>query len=439
MRLPRFALCTLVFSAGLCATALAATRPPTPAPDPLTLEQALDRAARNRPELTAFGADLDAAGLKLKHAGLPPNPEMGIEWDNLGGNLPDGDSRETTVSLSQPFETGGKPLARKKKGQAEMLQLHSGRTVAWLDIAAEVRLAFLEVLNARERLALQGEAGKIAAKLAEITREQVAAGKIAGTEETRAEARKAETTAETQKLKRLLAEAELNLAVVLGEPGTANVTAKERLTFEVPMPERQTLLAAVKDAPLLALRRNETRLAASNLSLEQTKAWPDPTVSVAVRDVPSEDARAVALGISIPLPFFQRNQVAVAEARALARKAKANEAAAARSLQTELIKAHTVLVAADQEARTLRTEVLSKATEAAEATQEGFRAGKFRYSDVLDASQFLMTVKGRYLDALLDLNRAAIALDRLLGKPAFIPGAGVSEKPAPSSLHRSTP
>ena len=76
-----------------------------------------------------------------------------------------------------------------------------------------------------------------------------------------------------------------------------------------------------------------------------------------------------------------------------------NEQAAARSLQTELIKTHTVLVAADQEARTLRTEGLNKAKEAAEAVQEGFRAGKFRYSDVLEASQSLMTMKTRYLDA----------------------------------------
>jgi len=317
-----------------------------------------------------------------------------------------------------------------------MLRLQREQAMTWLDIAAEVRTAFVEVLNARERLALQREAGKIASDVVAMTHEQVVAGKIAGTEETRAQARNAEALAETQKLKRLLTEAELNLATVLSEPDGAIVTAAGSLPHEVPIPDRQALLAEMKDTPLLALRRSETQLAKTSLSLEQAKAWSDPTLSLSVRDVPSEDARAFAIGVSIPLPLFQRNQPSLAEAGATAHKARANEAAASRRLQTELIKTHAVLVAADQEVRMLRADGLRKAAEAAEAVREGFRAGKFRYSDVLEASQSQAAMKARYLDALLDLNRAAIALDRLLGKPAL---PALSKNSSSSSTNRSTP
>lgn len=435
MRIQRSALCILVFSAGLGFSALAAAQSPAHEQG-LTLEAALDQASRNRPELISYQTDLEAAMLKLRHAGLPPNPELGVEWNNLGNDLPDGDTKETTVSLSQALEIGGKPSARKDKGQAEILRLQREQAMAWLDIAAEVRTAFVEVLNARERLALQREAGKIASDLVDMTHEQVVAGKIAGTEETRAQARKAEALAENQKLKRLLTEAELNLATVLSESGGVAVTAAGRLPHEVAVPDRQAVLAAMKDSPLLGLRRSETQLAKTSLSLEQANAWSDPSVSLSVRDVPSEDARAFAIGVSIPLPLFQRNQPSLAEAGAAAHKAMANEAAASRRLQTELIKAHAALVAADQEVSMLRADGLSKATEAAEAVQEGFRAGKFRYSDVLEASQSLMTMKARYLDALLDLNRAAIALDRLLGKPAL---PALSKNISSSTTNRSTP
>jgi len=416
------------------AQTLSSTKSSTPIE--LTLEEALDRASRNRHELSAHQTDLEVAAIKLKHAGLPPNPQLGVELNNLGGNLPNGDSPETIVSLSQPLEIGGKPSARKSKGRSEILRLQREQAVAWLDIAAEVRRAFLEVLSARERLALQHEAGKIALELVSITHEQVAAGKLAATEETRAEARKAETAAETQKFKRLLAEAELNLAAVLAEPGTATVTAEGHLLGEVAIPDRQALLAEMKSSPLLLLRRSEAQFATSNLSLEQANAWVDPTISLSVREVPDEDARAVAIGFSVPLPLFQRNQTALAEAGATAHKATMNEQAAARSLQTELSKTHAVLVSADQEARALRTDGLNRAKEAAEAVREGFRAGKFRYSDVLEASQLLMSMKTRYLDALLDLNRAAIDLDRFLGKPTI---PKISEKLAPPSSNRSNP
>ena len=440
MRIHRFALCTIVFAMSIGGAALALAKATDPVKnstsDNITLDQALDHAFRNRQELTAYQADLAAAKLRLQHAGLPPNPELGVEWNNLGGDLPSGDSKETTISLSQPFEIGGKASARKNKGQAEILRLQQEQAVAWLDIAAEVRTAFLEVLGTRERLALQDDAAKTASELVAITREQVAAGKLAGTEEMRAEAKKAEIAAETQRLKRLLADAELNLTIILAGAEKSGVTADGLLAPEVPIPDRETLLAEMKQSPLLALRRSETQLARTNLSLEQANAWSDPALSLAVREVPDEDARAVAIGVSIPLPLFQRNQAAVAEAGATAHKATANEAVAARRLQTELIKAHTNLVAADQEVRSLRNEGLSKATQAAEAVREGFRAGKFRYSDVLEASQALMAIKTRYLDALLDLNRAAVSLDRLLGKPAFPAIANESSKP---SSHRSTP
>jgi len=437
MRIKRFALCIIIFSVGLWWAPIppvqAADTITVSAPGGLTLEEALVLASQNRQELKGFRADLDAAAVKLKHAGLPPNPELQVEWDNLGGDLPADDVKETTVSLSQPFEIGGKPSARKNRGQAEIMRLQHEQSTTWLDIAAEVKMAFLEVLGAHERLALQHEAEQIASELAAITHERVAAGELAATEETRAEARKVETMVETRKFKTLLAESEFNLAMTLMETDKATVTVSGHLSQEVAIPDQQTLLAEMQNSPLLALRQSEAQLAASGLSLEQANAWSDPSFFVALREIPDQDARAVSVGFSVPLPLFQRNQAALADASATAQKAITNKENTARRLQTELIKAHTMLSAADQEARTLRNEVISRVTE--EAVREGFRAGKFRYSDVLEASQSREQAKVRHLEAILDLNRAAISLDRLLGRPS------IPEISHQSSLshHRSTP
>lgn len=440
MRCPRFVVCLIItVSAGLWAAALAPVQAaPAISPDhgAISLAEALHRAARQRPELAAVRQDLEAAGLKLGHAALPPNPELGVEWDNLGGNVAEDEGRETTISLSQPFELGGKALARQGRGQAEIERLRREQAAVWLDIGAEVSAAFLAVQAARERLALQREAEQIAVELAAITHERVAAGELAATEETRAAARQAETMAETSKLARLLAEAEQGLALALAEPDSGVVSAAGPLAQEVAIPERQTLLSGLEQSPVLALRKSERQLAASSLALEQANAWSDPALSLAVRERPGVAARAVTVGVSIPLPLFQRNQAALAEAGAGARKAAINEEAAARRLRNELLKAHGVLVAADQEARIWRQEVIRRAAEAAEAVREGFRAGKFRYSDVLEATQTLVTVKARHLDAILDLNRAAIDLDRLQGRPAF-PDNG--PQPVSFSQPRSQP
>lgn len=437
MRIQRFALHTVILCVGLWLIAIpsphAAEIPSVNPQDGLTLSEALALAAQNRPELKTIGVDFDAATNTQKNSSRPPNPELGVEWDNLGGNTPADDVQEVTISLSQPFEIGGKPSARKKSSQAETLRLQQEQATAWLNITTEVRMAFLEVLAAKERLVLQDEAQQITTELARITRERVAAGELAATEEIRAEARKAEAIANTQRVKRILTEAGINLAAVLMEEGVM-ISATEKLPQEIIIPDQHTLLEEIKKSHLLALYQREHELAAANLSLEQANSWADPSVSLAVREIPKKDARALSIGFSIPLPLFQRNQAAIAMANATAQKSKIKQDTAARQLRIELIRAHAVLVAADQEARTLRNEVLSRATEAAEAVREGFKYGKFRYSDVLEASQSQLDVKTRYLDAILELNRGAITLDHLVGSPSLFQ---LSQNYPTASLNRS--
>lgn len=435
MRIRRFALHTIILASCLGYTALlpagAAGSPPSLSAD-LTQEQALNLAARNRLALVALRADQDSAEVSLGYAGLPPNPEIEVEWDNLGGDLPADEVRETTVALRQALEIGGKPSARKNRGRSEIARLRHEQNAVWLDIAAEVRAAYVVVLAARERLTLRQEAEQIAKELAAITHELVKAGELPATEEIRAEARMAETLAETEKHRHLCSEAELALNVTLAAPADVFLTPIGELPREVSIPTREALLAGIRDLPLLALRRSESELAAADLKLEQANAWSDPSLAIGLREIQDRDGRALILGLSMPLPIFQRNQTALADARASLRKAAANEEAEAHRLRTEVLKTHVALIAADQEARTLRSEVLTRASVAAESVREGFRAGKFRYSDVLESTQTLVTLKTRHLEALFDLNLAAIALDRLLGLPAF-PTAELSS----SSHHRS--
>ncbi|MFZ5797482.1 MAG: TolC family protein [Desulfobulbaceae bacterium] len=423
MRIHRFALPALALALGLWWGTLTQARAAASAEfstgTVLTMDQALELAARNRHELASLRADQTAADVRLRHAGLPPNPELVVEWDNLGNDLPGDETRETTYLLSQPFELGGKRSARIDRGRAELLRLRHEQTATWLDIAAEVRAAFIEVLAARERLHLQQEAEQIARDLAAITRERVAAGELPVTEEIRAEARIALTGAETLRSRRLLEQAELSFNAALADPGAMARSADGLLPREVAIPKREALPVRLQEAPLLALRRGETSLATAEVALAKANAWVDPAVSFGVRTLAEQDGHALVLGFSVPLPLFQRNQSELATADATARKAAIREEAATTRLGLELRKAHAELIAADREAKSLRDEVLRPATEAAAAVQEGFRAGKFRYSDVLEASESLLAIKARHLNALIDLNLAAIALDRLLGEPAL--------------------
>lgn len=396
---------------------------------PLSLEEALATALRNRPELAALRQDLLAIPAKRSEAGQWPNPELGVELANLASNL-DEDDEEVTISLQQPLETGGKRQARLRRVAAEAQLLTEEFNALWLEVAAEVRLAYIEVLAGRERLALLREAERVATELAEIARIRVEAGELAATEENRAGARLALTATETTKESRRLHEAELLLAAAVGEPGGITAPAETGLSEEPETAAPAQLEAGLQSSPRLARLRREVELRTAELAVEKSGASPDPTWFLALRETPDQDGHAVTLGVSLPLPLFRQNQGARAEAGARRARSELYLAAEERRAAGELARARATYAAALQESRTLREQVIGRAEEAGQAVLDGFRQGKFRYSDVLESSQALLEARLRRLEAMVELHRAAVSLDRLAGQP-LPPSAPNNERSTP--------
>ena len=76
----------------------------------LTLRNALAAAILRNPELHAAAWEQRLAEASRLQAGLSPNPEVGVEFENFAGSgaLSGTDALETTLLLSQLIELGGK-------------------------------------------------------------------------------------------------------------------------------------------------------------------------------------------------------------------------------------------------------------------------------------------------------------------------------------------
>ena len=91
------------------------------AKDGLTLPQALALALLQNPELAAFSWEVRAVEAHTLQAGLRPNPELGLEVENLTGYgaFQGGRSVQTTLRLSQRVELGGKRSRRLRVAALE--------------------------------------------------------------------------------------------------------------------------------------------------------------------------------------------------------------------------------------------------------------------------------------------------------------------------------
>ncbi|MDQ4397524.1 TolC family protein, partial [Pseudomonas aeruginosa] len=148
----------------------------------ISLEQALERALRSNPELAAVGRETEIASGARQQAGLIPNPDL--SWsveDTRQGN------RQTSVSIAQPLELGGKRGARvevaKRGSEIAWTQLEVRRA----ELRAQVRGAYYAALTAQERVRLAKTSLDLARRALQAADRRVKAGSISSVERVRAQ------------------------------------------------------------------------------------------------------------------------------------------------------------------------------------------------------------------------------------------------------------
>jgi cobalt-zinc-cadmium efflux system outer membrane protein len=169
--------------------------------------------------------------------------------------------------------------------------------------------------------------------------------------------------------------------------------------------------------PDVARWTTEIQQREASLSLERSKAIPDIKISGGYRWMKDLGAEAALVGVSIPLPFFDRNQGNVKAARYELNRAETLQESARIEVQKALQNSYNKLQAALYEVEQLKAEVLPGAQTAYEAAQTGYRQGKFDFLEVLDAQRTLFNSRTRYVQALAELNRAVAHVERLIGTP----------------------
>ena len=377
----------------------------------LTLEQALDLATTRSFAVSAAQRELEALDGVVQQAGVYRNPELSASVEDTRSA-----TRTTTATLDFPVELGGKRTARVSAAQRSRDVAQVELNNAKAQVRATVIAAYFGVLVAQERSKVAADSAELAGSGAQAVSKRVTAGKVSPVDATRAQVDQANAQLEATEAQAELTTARHALASLWGdaEPKFQSVsgdigTAPERAA----LPE---LTRQLEDAPALLAARSEVERRKALVDVERSKAVPDVTVSVgAKRDNDLGRTQAI-VGVTVPLPLFDRNQGAVYEAHKRADKAQDEYHAARVRVLAELQAASTQLSVARTSLQSLQVTVLPAAQQAYESASKGFEAGKFGFLDVIDAQRSLLQARARYLSTLSNAYQAATAIDRLLGR-----------------------
>ncbi len=412
---------------------------PVPAPlvaagAPLTLEALEQFALANNPTLVQAATYIDAARGKALQAGLPYNPTAGIVGENIGADRTAGEW--TFFSLQQQIVTGGKlRLSRLKyeheaelaeiQAQAQRLKVVNGLTAAYFEILAAQR----SVENHKRLAGNADEAVKTTEQLLNL-------GQANQQDLLQAQVEASQSGVAVRTAEARLRQDWVHLVTLIGVPDLPPQPLAGRLEPDGPALNRDEALARLlQDSPEVAFAVRKVQQDQTQLQRERREPIPNVTVRGGVGYNYETRNPTAQVGLSLPLPLYDRNQGTIRQATADLARSQAEVTRVQLDLRRRYADAFTRYETAWAEVENFRDQVLPKARKAAELYEEQFKARRAAFPQVLVARRSVFQLNEEYNRSLVQYRRAEVEVRGLL----LVDGLSAPSNPTPPGHINATP
>ncbi len=407
---PLWAVASAIALLGALAPAGRAVAEPAPAFAALLLQS-----RETAPRLAEAAASVRQAEGLARQAAARPNPTASLEYENFNGSGPfrGTDQAETTFSIGQPLELGGKRGARVAAGRAGLEAARARLAQSRADYGFALADAYGQAEAAERQVALAQEGLTLAEEVLRVARALVEAGKEAELRSLQAQAAVTSARAALDAARAERTGAFARLTALSGSAAPFTSLSQSLLTeANSTLPRRDI---DVLTTPAVVAAEAEREAAARRVRVDRTRAVPDVTVSGGVRRFSGDDSTALVAGFSVPIPVFDQNRGNITAAQGELQGAEARLNAARLDAQADL---RTGLFQVDAALTRVSaaTESETTAVEAYRLTQIAYEAGKAPLVELLNARRALADARAQTIEAQLARLRAEAGLARLQGR-----------------------
>ena len=391
-------------------------------PAVLSLADALANARASNPELRAAGQEVEIArGRLLKARYLSQfNPVLSGEFAHRERNEPsDGGSVEdSAVTLSQEIEVAGQRARRIREAEKTLARSEAEVRDRERLLDAAVKSEFFRALTEARRVGLQRAVEELNRRVRDAALARMRAGEAPAIEANLGEIRYGQARKET-----LIAETERTAALIglrrlLDLPPDAAIEPGGELRFiATEISQAAALQKALAARPDLVAAVREVERVEAERSLTRRLAFPNPTVEAFLREEDRGPDRIAGLGLTIPLPVFDRKQGELVELAARGHQAHSQVEAVRRKIEQEVSDALQRYDAARRTLAVFERDVLSRVEESFRLVETAYRAGKIDLFQLVVVQNDLVAAQLSYLDSLSRLREAAVSLERDIAAP----------------------
>lgn len=377
-----------------------------------SLEEIPARVRSANPSLAAARWRVEEAKGRLLAAGRRANPEVGFEHQRglQGRGFTNG------WSLEQKFPLTARLRQEKEVTAAEVWQAEAETREVERALIAQAQEGAVKWLALRAQVALRKEQVTQAEEQAEFLRARAQQGESSALEEGQARLEAGQLQVETGQLvaeQRLL---EGELRPLLGLPPEAPLS----FTGELAHPESKPSADAVdvtRRPDYQALERAQ-EAAERRVELEKSRRWEDVTAGITAEferseDVPEgyENERFLGFRLSVPLPWWNKNEGSIHEAEARARRVAEEREALAKKIKAEAAGARAAMLEQARIAAQEAGALVKLAEEQLQRAQAAYEQGLASYADVMRARGQCLQARSAVLNARRDFHLARLRLE----------------------------
>lgn len=375
----------------------------------LTVEQAVDIALRQNPDLRAAGSEADAARAGERGARALANPEVFVAPTVVGTA-----GADSAVSVIQPMEVNGQRAIRSRIARFETTATRASYRVVANDLVRSVKQTYWDVAQAVNLVELNRDNVATAEALHEAALRQRDVGAAPGAHVIKSGVELARARQELSLAESQLSQAKARLNTLLGRPPENALMPADPLLF-IPLvaDEAKLKTSALADRPELA--EAQASLCAREAEVRAVEVRRRPDLALQARQETFGGDAGVAIGVTLPLLDWGsvRADREKAEDRAIAQSSRVESVRNAVSLDVE--SALREVTRTEALIKEYQRGVVSQAEQLARMAQKGFEAGANSYLEVLEAQRTLKAVRTEYYAALANHQKALAQLEWATG------------------------
>lgn len=385
----------------------------------LTLEEAREQFMKRNLALEAARLEIGIAEAERVAARLRPRPGLTVSAENLklSGETPQNRLNEFGAIIAQPFELGNRQTRRQELAELTVKVAEARLTDVLLKRLFELKRGYYEALMARAVLAIEEENRDNFAGLLRFNTVRFEEGYISEGEVIKVRLERIRYDSALANASLAFRQARVRLLEMLGE---TSFERAETLEVERRMEASAAKLdlaalraAALANNPEVKIAEAEVARFESALKLERSIAKGEITPYAGYKRVGVD--HTVLAGVTVPLPFGNRNQGGIARAEAEQRVAQTRVVLARNRGLAEVENAYRAYETARELVHAYQTGLLKQADDSRDITFEAYQEGAAELIALLDAQRTRSEVRTNYYRALFDYYQSIFQLELATG------------------------